>query len=86
MKKLRLILLLSVSSALAKSGEGPKRKQSKHMGNPIGGEKGFTAHHKGDWLVTQACDDEGKYVICIYFKIFGHINDEDAASLVKENL
>ena len=51
----------------------------------MGGEKGLTAYHKDDWLIAEAYGDEGKCVICIYFKIFGHINDEDAATLDKEN-
>jgi hypothetical protein len=85
MRKLLLISLLSGSFAFAKLGD-TKDEAIKAYGEPIGGEKGFTAYHKGDWLITEAYDDEGKCIISIYFKIFGHINDADAASLDKENL
>ena len=51
----------------------------------IGGEKGLTAYHKDDWLIAEEYGDEGQCVICIYFKIFGHINDENAATLDKED-
>jgi hypothetical protein len=84
MKKLLLILLLSVSSAFANLGD-TKNEAIKAYGQSIGSDKGLTAYHKGDWLIAEAYDDKGKCVICIYFKLFGAINDEDAVTLDKEN-
>ena len=79
-----LILLLSACSALANLGD-TKDEASKAYGQSIGNDKGLTAYHKGDWLIAEAYDSKGKCIICIYFKLFGAINDRDAATLDKEN-
>ena len=84
MKKLLFILLLCVSSTFANLGD-TKNEAIKAYGQSIGSDKGLTAYHKGDWLIAEAYDDKRKCVICIYFKLFGAINDEDAATLDKEN-
>ena len=78
-----LILLLSLSSASANLGD-TKDEAIKAYGQSIGSDKGLTAYHKGDWLIAEAYDAKGKCVICTYFKLFGAINDEDAATLDKE--
>jgi hypothetical protein len=62
-----------------------KDRASKAYGQSIGSDRGLTAYHKGDWLSAEAYDTRGKCVICIYFKLFGSINDGDAATLDKEN-
>ena len=80
-----LILLLSLSSASANLGD-TKDEAIKAYGQSIGSDKGLTAYRKGDWLIAEAYDAKGKCVICTYFKLFGAINDEDAATLDKENL
>jgi hypothetical protein len=80
-----LILLVSGSFALAKLG-GTKHQAIKAYGQPIGSDKGLTAYHKGGWFIAEAYDHAGKGVICIYFKPFGAIDDEDVATLDKENL
>ena len=84
MKKLLFILLLCVSSTFTNLGD-TKNEAINAYGQSIGSDKGLTAYHKGDWLIAEAYDSQGKCVICIYFKLFGAINDEDPATLDKEN-
>jgi len=84
MKKLLLILFLSVSCVFAKFGD-TKDEAIKAYAQSIGSDKGLTAYHEGDWLIAEAYDDKGKCVICIYFKLFGAIKDKDAATLDKQN-
>ena len=78
-----LILLLSFSSASANLGD-TKDEAIKAYGQSSESDKGVSTYHKGDWLIAEAYDAKGKCVICTYFKLFGAINDEDAATLDKE--